>query len=52
MNSRVEAEVYSEGLITAVLPAASKGASFHARSSSGEFQGTMQATTPRGSHLV
>ena len=48
----MEAEVYSDGLITTVLPAARAGASFHEASSSGEFQGTMAATTPRGSWRV
>jgi hypothetical protein len=52
MNSSSEAEVYSEGLITTVLPAASAGASFQAVSSSGEFHGMMQATTPSGSCRV
>ena len=44
--------VISEGLITQVLPAASAGASFHAKSSSGKFHGVMQATTPYGSLSV
>lgn len=48
-NSRVEAEAYSEGLITAVHPAASAGASFQLMRLSGEFQGVMTATTPLGS---
>ncbi|MNC94377.1 hypothetical protein D3C83_112160 [compost metagenome] len=52
MNSSVEAEVYSEGLITTVLPAASAGASFQASSSSGEFHGMIAATTPSGSCRV
>src|SRR6187455_372338 len=49
MNSSAEADVNSDGLITTVLPAASAGASFHVVSSSGEFHGTMAATTPSGS---
>src|SRR5688572_17760621 len=49
MNSSVDAEVYSDGWMTTVLPAASAGASFHASSSSGEFHGTIAATTPSGS---
>ena len=52
MNSSSEAEVNSDGLITTVLPAASAGASFHAVSSSGEFHGTIAATTPSGSWRV
>ena len=48
-NSSVEAEVYSEGLITTALPAAKAGATFHASNSNGEFQGVMQAVTPMGS---
>ena len=52
MNSSVEAEVNSEGLITTVLPAASAGASFHAVSRSGEFQGMIATQTPRGSCSV
>jgi hypothetical protein len=52
MNSRIEADVYSDGLITTVLPAASAGASFQAASSSGEFQGTIATTTPSGSRRV
>ena len=52
MNSRVDAEVYDDGFTTTVLPAASAGASFQVRSSSGEFHGTIQATTPNGSHTV
>src|SRR3569833_1532578 len=51
-NSSSDADVNSEGLITAVLPAASAGASFQAVSSSGEFHGTMAATTPSGSCSV
>ena len=49
MNSSAEADVNSDGLMTTVLPAASAGASFHVVSSSGEFHGTMAATTPIGS---
>src|SRR5574342_467552 len=48
-NSSTDADVNSDGLITTVLPAASAGASFHAVNSSGEFHGTIAATTPSGS---
>src|SRR3954465_4599892 len=51
-NSSVEAEGYSDGLITAVLPAARHGASFHASSRSGEFHGTIRPHTPSGSQRV
>jgi hypothetical protein len=44
--------VWSEGLTTIVHPAASAGASFQTRSSSGEFQGTIAPTTPTGSRTV
>ena len=37
------------GLTTTVQPAASAGATFHADSVTGAFQGTMAATTPTGS---
>ena len=52
MNSNVEAEVNSEGLITAVFPAANAGASFQDRRSKGEFQAVISPTTPNGSYLV
>ncbi|MCY1538892.1 hypothetical protein D9M68_744550 [compost metagenome] len=52
ISARVEQEVNSDGLITTVLPAASAGASFQVSSMSGEFQGVMATTTPRGSRLV
>ena len=48
-SSTIEAEVNSDGLITAVQPAASAGASFQLVSVSGEFHGVMMATTPFGS---
>ena len=48
-NSSIDAEVNSDGLTTAVQPAASAGASFQLVSVSGEFQGVMMATTPFGS---
>ena len=51
-NSSVEADACSDGLMTTALPAASAGATFQAISSSGEFQGVMQATTPIGSGRV
>jgi hypothetical protein len=39
-------------LATIVQPAASAGASFQHSSSSGEFHGTIAATTPAGSRRV
>ena len=51
-NSSIDADVNSEGLITAVQPAASAGASFQLVSVSGEFHGVMIAITPLGSYLV
>ena len=50
-SSIIDAEVNSDGLTTAVQPAASAGASFQLVSVSGEFQGVMIATTPFGSYL-
>lgn len=50
--SIAEADVTSLGLTTMVLPAASAGAADSIISSVGEFQGTMTATTPRGSLSV
>src|SRR5215471_6301244 len=52
MNSRIDADVYSDGFTTTVLPAASAGASFHVAKSNGEFHGTIAATTPSGSTRV
>ena len=52
MNSSSEADVNSDGLMTIVLPAASAGASFHVVRNSGEFHGTIAATTPMGSYFV
>ena len=46
MNSSAEAEVNSEGLTTAVLPAASAADSFQDSNSSGEFQGMIMPITP------
>ena len=51
-NSSIDADVNSDGLITAVQPAASAGASFQLVSVSGEFHGVMIATTPFGSYFV
>src|SRR4029453_17130485 len=51
-NSSIDADVNSEGLTTAVQPAASAGASFQLVSVSGEFQGVMMATTPLASYFV
>ncbi len=45
-------EVYSLGLITTVLPAASAGAIFDVVSVSGEFHGVIAPTTPSGSRWV
>ena len=52
INSRVDAEVNSEGLITAVFPAANAGASFHANNSNGEFHGVIIPMTPNASYRV
>ena len=52
MSSSSDADVYSDGFSTTVLPAASAGASFHAVSSSGEFQGIIAPITPSGSKRV
>src|SRR4051794_41422783 len=52
MNSSSDAEVYSDGLITTVQPAASAGASFQPVSIRGEFQGVMNAQTPTGSFRI
>ncbi len=46
------AEVYSDGLITTVLPAHSAGASLLVVSVSGEFHGVIAPTTPSGSREV
>ena len=51
-NSSIEADVNSDGLMTAVHPAASAGASFQLVSVRGEFHGVMIAITPLGSYLV
>ena len=52
MNSKDEADVNSEGLITAVFPAARAGASFQANSKRGEFQAVIIPITPNGSYRV
>ena len=44
--------MYSEGLSTIVLPAASAGPSFHATSIRGEFHGMIPTHTPSGSCRV
>ena len=44
--------VWLAGFRITVLPHASAGATFHAASSSGKFQGTIAATTPIGSRSV
>jgi hypothetical protein len=51
-NSSAETDENSDGFHTAVLPAASAGASFQAASSRSEFQGVIAATTPSGSSRV
>ena len=51
-NSSREADVYSEGLMTTVQPAAKAGANFQVVSISGEFQGVMKAQTPTGSRKM
>ena len=49
MSANAETDVNSDGLMTAVLPAASAGASFQESSRSGEFHGVIMPTTPSGS---
>ncbi len=44
--------VWLAGFRMTVLPHASAGATFQAARSSGKFQGTIAATTPRGSRRV
>src|SRR5262249_7040476 len=51
-NRSVETGECSEGLTTTVQPAARAGATFQVKSSSGEFQGVIAATTPTGSRRV
>src|SRR6201985_1533775 len=51
-NSRVEAEVNSDGLTMTAQPAASAAAHFQATNNSGEFQAVGAATTPTGSCVV
>ena len=51
-SSTIDADVNSDGLTTAVHPAASAGANFQLVNVSGEFQGVMMATTPFGSYFV
>ncbi len=48
-NSNVDNGVFSSGLTTTLLPAASAGAIFHSASSSGKFHGAIAPTTPMGS---
>ena len=47
-NSNAVSGVVGAGLITAVLPQASAGASFQAAISRGKFHGMTWAATPRG----
>src|SRR4051794_32329949 len=51
-SRRTVAEVYSEGLITTVLPAHRAGASLLVVRVRGEFHGVIAPTTPRGSRDV
>ena len=51
-KARVEADACSDGSMIAMLPTASSGASFQANKRSGEFQGTIAATTPTDSRRV
>ena len=51
-NSRVDAEVCSEGFTTTVFPVASAAARLKLRMNRGEFQGVMMPTTPTGSRRV
>ena len=51
-NSSAEAEVYSDGFSTMVLPAARAGPSFQAVSINGEFHGMIPTQTPSGSCRV
>lgn len=51
-SSSADAGVWSDGLTTKVQPPANPGASFQVSRSSGEFQGTIAATTPTGSSRV
>jgi hypothetical protein len=51
-NRSVDNEVSSEGLITAVFPAASAGASLIAAWQNGKLHGVIAATTPNGTRLV
>jgi hypothetical protein len=51
-NSKVEAEVCSEGFTTTVFPVANAAARLKLRISNGEFQGVMMPTTPTGSRRV
>jgi len=51
-NSSIKAEVNSEGLITAVQPAANAGASFQLVRLNGEFHGLIMATQPFAIYLV
>ena len=49
---RTVADVFSDGLITTVLPTHRAGASLLVVSVRGEFQGVIAPTTPRGSREV
>ena len=49
IRCRIDAGVYSAGLSTMALPAASAGASFHVAMRMGKFHGMIWPTTPSGS---
>jgi hypothetical protein len=51
-NSKVDADVCSEGFTTTVLPVANAAARLKLRMSNGVFQGVMMPTTPTGSRRV
>ena len=51
-NSNRAAEACSEAFKTTVLPAANAGPSLTATKNNCEFQGTIAATTPKGSRFV
>ena len=52
MKMMAEVEVNSDGFTTTVFPAAKAGASFQAKSRSGEFHGMISAQMPSGSCRV
>ena len=52
ITSSIDAEVISEGLMTTVFPAAIAGPTAIRAVNTGEFHGTITATTPSGSRTV